>query len=211
MALDLEEQEQIAALKAWWAQYGTLTVTLILVCSLAAAGYQGWRYYRYQQATGAGTLYAQLVQADRAGDHKKVRDMAAVITRDYASTPYAALAALGAAQAGFEQKDLAAAKTHLQWVIDHARQPEVRDIARLRLAGVLLDEKKHDEALRLLEPEPVGSMTALYADVRGDILLAQGKRAEARAAYQTALDRSEAGSVFRNVVQVKLDALGEGK
>jgi predicted negative regulator of RcsB-dependent stress response len=51
----------------------------------------------------------------------------------------------------------------------------------------------------------------LYADLRGDILAGQGKRAEARAAYQTALDRSEAASPYRAVVQVKLDSLGEAK
>ena len=87
----------------------------------------------------------------------------------------------------------------------------MRDLARLRLAGVLLDEKKPGDALKLIESPPVESLTARYADLRGDILLSQGKPGEARSAYQVALDRSEAGSSYRNVIQVKLDALGDAR
>lgn len=211
MAYDLEEQEQIAALKAWWREYGTLVTIGLLACALSFAGVQGWRYYRHGQAAAAVTLYEQLDQAQRAGDHKKVRDIATRITDDYKSTAYATLAALSAAQASFSSGDLAGAKAHLQWVMDKADQAELRDIARLRLAGVLLDEKKPDEALKLLEAKPVESMTGLYADRRGDILLTQGKRAEARSAYQLALDRSEAGSQYRAVIEAKLDSLGDAK
>jgi predicted negative regulator of RcsB-dependent stress response len=88
---------------------------------------------------------------------------------------------------------------------------ELRDIARLRLAGVLLDEKSFEQALQMLETKPGEAMTGLYADLRGDILAAQGKSADARDAYQLALDRSEAGSPYRATLQLKLDSLGEPK
>jgi predicted negative regulator of RcsB-dependent stress response len=211
MAYDLEEQEQIAAIKSWWKEYGTLVTAAVAAFALSFAGFNGWRYYRTSQTTAAVTLYEQLDHAERAADHKKVRDIASQITGGYGSTTYGAYAALSAARASFEMGDLAGARSQLQWVIDHAKEPEVRDIARLRLAGVLLDEKKPDEALKLLEAKPVESLEALYADLRGDALLAQGKRAEARAAYQLALDKSEGGSAYRAIVQAKLDALGDGK
>jgi predicted negative regulator of RcsB-dependent stress response len=211
MAYDLEEQEQIAALKAWWKDYGNLVIAGAAACAFSVAGWQGWRYYQSSQAKAAATLYEQLDQAERAGDHKKVRDIAAEITGQYASTAYGAFAALSAARASFDTGDLAAAKSQLQWVVDNAKEDEIRDVARLRLAGVLLDEKKLEEALALVEVKPVESMTGLYADLKGDILLAQGKRAEARSAYQLALDRSEAGSPYRATLQLKLDALGEGR
>jgi len=211
MAYDLEEQEQIDELKSWWKQYGTLVTFAIMVCALSFAAYQGWRYYKRNQALAAVTLYEQLDQAQRAGDHKKVGDIAARIKDDYKSTAYAPLAALSAAHASFSSGDLAGAKSHLQWVMEKANQDELRDIARLRLAGILLDEKKPDEALKLLEAKPVESMSALYADRRGDTLLTQGKRAEARSAYQLALDRSEAGSQYRAVIEAKLDSLGDAK
>jgi predicted negative regulator of RcsB-dependent stress response len=211
MALDLEEQEQVAALKSWWKEYGTLVTAAVAAASLSLAGYQGWRYYQHGQAIAAVTLYEQLDQAERAGDHKKVRDIAGEITGKYGATTYGAYAALSAARASFESGDLAGARTQLQWVMDKAKEEEVRDIARLRLAGVLLDEKNYAEALKLVDAKPVESMAGLYADLKGDILLTQGKRAEARGAYQLALDKSEAGSPYRSAIQLKLDSLGEAK
>lgn len=211
MAYDLEGQEQIAALKAWWKDYGNLVVAAVAACALAVGGWQGWRYYQSSQAAAAVTLYEQLDRAEHAGDHKKVRDIAAEITAKYGSTAYGAFAALSAARAGFLAGDLAGAKSQLQWVIDNVKEDEIRDLARLRLAGVVLDEKNPDAALKLVEVNPVESMTGLYADLKGDILLAQGKRTEARGAYQVALDRSEAGSPYRATLQLKLDALGESK
>lgn len=211
MAYDLEEQEQIAALKSWWKEYGMLVILCVVAAALSFAGFSGWRYYRNSQALGAVTLYAQLDEAERSADHKKVRDIAGRITGKYGSTAYGAYAALSAATASFQMSDLAGARAHLQWVIDNAGEDELRDVARLRLAGVLLDEKQPEEALKLLDKKPVDSLAGLYADLRGDILLAQGKRAEARTAYQGALDKSEAGSAYRTVIQMKLDSLGEAK
>jgi len=209
MAYDLEEQEQIATLKAWWKQYGNLVTIVATAALLTIAAFQGWRYYRHSQSVAAVTLYEQVERAERAADHKKVRDIAAQIVGKYGSTPYAAMAALASAKAAFTTGDLAAAKEQLAWVMERAREEEIKDLARLRLAGVLLDEKKYDEALKLLETKPVESMTGLYADLRGDVLAAQGKNAEARSAYQLALDKSDSGSTYRAVVQLKLDALGE--
>jgi len=209
MAYDLEEQEQIEELKAWWKEYGNLVIFAVVACALVVAAFQGWRYYRHTQTVTAATLYEQLDQAGRAGDRKRVREIATQILANYGFTPYGAFAALSAARASFEDGDLAEAKSRLEWVVEHARQDPIRDVARLRLAGVLLDEKNYAEALKLVETKPAESMTGLYADLKGDILLAQGNRAEARNAYQLALDRSEAGSPYRAALQLKLDALGE--
>jgi predicted negative regulator of RcsB-dependent stress response len=211
MAYDLQEQEQLEELKAWWKDYGRLVILGVTVAALAVAGFQGWRYYRHSQSVAAAALYEQLEQAGRAGDRKKVAAIATEITAKYAATPYAAFAALSAARMSFEGRDLAEAKARLTWVIEHARVEELRDIARLRLAGVLLDEKSFEQALQLLETKPGEAMTGLYADLRGDILAAQGKSADARDAYQLALDRSEAGSPYRATLQLKLDSLGEPK
>jgi predicted negative regulator of RcsB-dependent stress response len=211
MAYDLQEQEQLDAIKGWWEQYGRLVMMVVIACLFTLAAFQGWRYYQHQRSLAAVTLYEQLVQAERASEHKKVRDIAATITSDYARTPYAAMAALSAARAAFETGDFSASKVQLQWVIEHAREEEFRDVARLRLAGVLLDEKKYDEALALVKDERTPAFGALYADARGDILLAQGKRGEARGAYQQALEKSDAKSPYRAMIQAKLDALGEAK
>jgi predicted negative regulator of RcsB-dependent stress response len=209
MAYDLQEQEQIAELKAWWKDYGRLVILGATFGALVVAGFQGWRYYRHTQTLAAVALYEQLDQAERAGDRKRIPELATAIAAKYAATPYAAFAALSAARAAYEGRDLGEAKARLRWVVENARREELRDVARLRLAGVLLDEKNYDEALKLLESKPGESMTGLYADLKGDILLAQGKGEDARSAYQLALDRSEAGSPYRATLQLKLDSLGE--
>ena len=208
MAYDHQELEQLEELKAWWKEYGNLVIFAAIGCALAIAAYQGWRYYRHTQGVAAATLYEQLDQAERAGDRKKVRDLATQIAGSHGSTPYGAFAALSAARASFESGDLADAKSRLTWAVENAREDAIKDIARLRLAGVLLDEKNYAEALKWVESKPAEAMTGLYADLKGDILVAQGNRAEARNAYQLALDRSEAGSPYRATIQLKLDSLG---
>jgi len=211
MALDLEEQEQVAKIKAWWNEYGTMAITVVVACLVTVLAFQGWRYYRLQQAASANVLYQQMEQAGFANDHKRVRDIAQQITAKYGATAYASLAAFHAARASMETGEFAAAKTLLKWVVDHSREDEFRDLARLRLATVLLDEKNYDEALVLAETKVGEAFVGIYADLRGDILVAQGKPVEARAAYQLALDRSEAQSPYRSMVQAKRDALGDGK
>jgi predicted negative regulator of RcsB-dependent stress response len=211
MAYDLEEQEQLAAIKSWWSQYGKLVIVTVVASLLVVGGIRGWHYYRNTQAASALTLFDQMQRAERANDHKKVRDIAVQIVDKYASTQYATMAALAAAKSNFDTGDLPAAKTQLQWVVDNGKEEEARDVARLRLARILLDEKKTADALKLLEAKHGESFAGLYADVKGDALFADGKRAEARAAYQVALEKSDSASPTRQIVQLKLDALGENK
>ena len=205
---DLEEQEQIDEIKAWWKQYRSLVLLVVAVAAVTVSGIQGWRYHENRQGIEAGELYAQLQAAVSSNEPRKVQDIAAVIADRYGRTGYAAYAALAGAKAAFDSGDTATARTRLQWVVENGRDDATRDIARLRLAAVLLDEKKYDEALKLLDTPHMEAFSALYADLKGDVLIAQGKVAEARAAYQRALDKSEARSTYRSLIQIKLDALG---
>ena len=148
---DLEEQEQIDELKAWWKQYGNLVVLVTVVALLTIAAIRGWSYYQTKQGLDAGELYVQLQGAVGANDPKKVQDIAGVIMDRYKRTGYAMFAALAAAKAAVDTGDRAAAKAKLQWVVDNGRDEESKDIGRLRLAGVLVDEKNYDEALKLLD------------------------------------------------------------
>lgn len=211
MAYDLEEQEQIALIKDWWNKYGRLVVAALLALLVGVAGTQGWRYYRNQQSSSAAILYSQLDTAEKSNEAKKVQDIAATLASSHAGTAYAGMAALRAAKSFAAANDLSSAKQRLQWVVDKAKDEEMRDVARLRLAGVLFDEKNHDEALKLLDAKHVAAFDGLYADLRGDILAAQNKRAEARAAYQTALEKSDPRSSYRQLIQLKLDAQGEAQ
>ncbi len=211
MAYDLETQEQLSAVKAWWGQYGKLVMVTLVAALLVVGGIRGWYYYRNSQSASASVLFDQLQRAERANDHKKLRDIATQIVDKYGATPYATVAALAAAKSDFDTGDLAAAKIRLQWVINNAGEEESRDVSRLRLARVMFDEKNVTEAFKLLEAKPGDSFVGLYADLKGDLLAAQGKRQEARAAYQVALEKSDAASPLRQIIQLKLDALGDAK
>lgn len=208
---DLEEQEQIDELKAWWKRWGSVVLLAVTVAALTVSGVFGWRSYSNSQTLDAGELYVQMQGAAASQDAKKVQDIAAAIADKYPRSGYAPFAALAAARAAFDGGNSPEARARLQWVIDRAKDEGTRDLARLRLAAVLLDEKKYDEALAALRATPVEAMTALYADLRGDVLAAQGKAGDARGAYQLALDKSDAKSPYRGVIQGKLDSLGEAR
>jgi predicted negative regulator of RcsB-dependent stress response len=210
-ALDSHEQEQLEALKAWWIENRNQLLGMLLIVVVAMGGWRGWQYYQRQQADEAATLYQQFIEQLAGKDVKRVNDAAAAVTDRFASTAYAARAALLAAQVNEQGKDPARAKTQLQWVIDHAGESTLKDVARLRLAAVLLDEKNYADALKLLDAKHPDSFDGLYADLRGDVLSAQGKIDEARSSYKLAYEKIDAQSMYRNLIQMKLDALGTAK
>ena len=211
MAFDLEEQEQIAELKQFWKQYRTLIVTMALAALLAFAGMQGWRYYKNSQSEQASALFTKFGEAVRKNDVKEIRTLGKQVMDGFGSTAYGPTAALLLAKVNYENGDGATAAGQLQWAIDKAKDDETAEVARLRLASIRLDEKKYEEALKLLETKHSTAMETLYADLRGDVMLAQGKSAEARAAYKMAIEKSLPNSSYRSVVQIKLDALGGAK
>ncbi|MGH8716198.1 MAG: tetratricopeptide repeat protein [Burkholderiales bacterium] len=205
---DLQEQEQIDELKDWWKKNGRVVILTIITFVVAAAGVQAWRYYQQSQAQQAAELYGALQQLVPENNAKKIRETSAIIIERFSSTAYAPRAALIAAKINYQAGDAQSAKAQLQWVIDHAAEDELQDIARLRLAGMLVDEKNYAQALQLLEAKHNLSYDAFYLDLKGDVLVAQGKFAEARSAYQAALSKADKKSTYRDLIQIKLDALG---
>lgn len=210
-ALDLQEQEQFEALKAWWHENRKQVLAVLLIVVVAVGGWRGWQYYHYKQASEAAALFQQFINQMESNDAKRVNDAAAAVMDKFASTAYAPRAALLAAKVNEQVKDAGRAKTQLQWVIDHADEDSLKDVARLRLAAILLDEKDYAASLKLLEAAHPASFDGLYADLRGDVLNAQGKVDEAKSAYKLAYEKTDASSMYRNLIQIKLDALGAAK
>lgn len=207
MAYDLEEQEQIANFKAFWARFGNLIMGVLIVALLSYSGYNFWQSHKRTQAVEASALYDELQATMTAGDNAKAQRIAGDIQNKYEGTVYAPMAALAAAKTAFEANDLKTAKTQLQWAVDHGND-EYRAIAKLRLAGVLLDEKSYDAALKLLGEGFPAQFSAEVADRKGDVLVAQNKLAEARQAYIAALAAMDKDNPGRQLVQVKLEAIG---
>jgi predicted negative regulator of RcsB-dependent stress response len=207
MAYDLEEQEQIANFKAFWNRFGNLISWVLIIALGSYAGYNFWNSHQRGKAAEASGLYDGLMSAAEAGDNAKAQRMAADIESKYEGTAYAPMAALGAAKAAFDANDLKTAKAQLQWAADHGND-EIKAVARLRLSGVLLDEKAYDEALKVLGGEFLPQFAAEVQDRKGDVLVAQNKLPDARTAYQAALDKMDKRHPGRQIVQIKLDAIG---
>jgi predicted negative regulator of RcsB-dependent stress response len=205
---DLEEQDQLDDLKAWWQRWGNLVTTIAVVIAIALAGVQGWRWWTIKQSEEASALFAGLSQAVRANDMPKAKDAATQLEDRFARTGYAPRAALVLAKLLYDGGETAGAKTQLQWVIDHADESELKEIARYRLAELALNDRQYDDALKLLDAKHADAFAGLYADLRGDALSAAGRNEEARAAYQTAMAKLDAKSPYRNYVQVKLESIG---
>ena len=209
MALDLEEQEQVEELKAWWKQHGGMIAALVVAVAVGFIGWQGWRWYQSNQAAHASALYETVTKAVQANDAKALRDAAGTLVESYPRTLYASMGAMVAARYYFDRGDLKSAKAQLAWVIERAPSQDFKDLARLRLAAVLLDEKSHDEALKLLEAKPGAALEAQYAALKGDVLVAKDRKDEAKAAYRLALEKAGArGDGLRESVRLRLDALG---
>lgn len=207
---DLEEQEQIDSLKTWWKMYGNLVTSLVTAAALAVVGWQGWNWYQNNETAKAAAVFAALEQAVQAGDTQRIKAGAGELTEKFGRSGYARLGALLAAKHSVDGGDLKTAKAQLGWVADNAKD-ELRDIARLRLGAVLLDEQAYDEALKQLEATPAPAFVARFLELKGDVLSAQGKVAEARTAYQSALDKAtgDAAKPGRELLQQKLDSLGD--
>ena len=218
-AYDLEEQEQLAEIKAWWKQYGNRLVNVALVAAVIVLGWQGWNWRQRTQTGEASALYSALQKAVQDGDTQRIKAASGELLEKFDGTPYAAMGALTSARAMIESGDAQTARAQLLWAAEHAKD-ELRDLARLRAATALLDEKAYDQAFALLDGAASLAFEPRFQDVRGDILVAQGKKAEAKAAYRTALTRLDelekkgegrAGAIFRELIGQKIDALGGGQ
>lgn len=208
MAHDLEEQEQIDAVKDWWKKYGNLVTWVVIACLLGYSAFAGWKYYQRRQAAQASQLYSELTKAVNGQDTQRVLRASADMQDKFSSTTYAQMAGALAAKALFEAGDVEQAKGQLRWVAQNAQDDAYKSLAKIRLAGILLDQKSYQEALELVSGAYPTSFAALALERKGDILFSQKKLDEARVAYQAALDGSAERDPGRQLIQLKLDGLG---
>lgn len=208
MAYDIESQEKLDALKAWWDRYGTMCAVIVFVAVAAVAGWRGWQWYQGHQASQAMGYFEALETATgQQGDDAvaRIKAASATLRSDFPKSGYTSRGVLVAAEALRARKDLDAAREQLDWLIAHGTDPALLPLAKLRLAGILLDQKQYDQALAQLN-NPPASFAGLYADRRGDILAAQGKKTEAKAAWAEAVKLLGADSITQ-IIQLKIDAI----
>lgn len=208
MAYDLEEQDQLDALKTWWKTYGNLVSNIVLVLALAFVAYRGWDYYQGKQAVEASTKYETLTQIDEK-DSKAIKALAAEIMDQYSGTPYAGRAALLAAKTNYQvAKDIKSAQAQLEWAAEHAKEDAIKALALLQLAAIQYDAKQYDQALATLAKPHDAAFEGLYLDLKGDVLLATGKKAEAKEAYKQSMEKLDSQGSMLKITKIKLESLG---
>ncbi len=205
--LDLQEQEQIDALKAFWKTYGNLITWLITLVLLAFAGFNGWQWHERQQAAKASSMFGELESAANVGDADRAGHVFGDMKSAVPKATFTQQAGLLAAKVQNDKGQAVNAIASLQWVADNGNE-ENAAVARVRLAGLLADAKKYDDALKQLDLVKTPAFAALVADRRGDVLLAKGDTAGAKAAYKAAWDGLPADQQYKVVVEAKLTALG---
>ncbi len=217
------EEEQLAAIKAFWKNYGS-AILLGLVVSLGSVyGYRAWQNHQKEQAQTASALYQELLDIVVAGQGQALTDeqkatfehLSKTLQTDFESSVYAQFTALFKARNAVVDNDLDTAAHELEWLLLQKPGREIEIVARMRMAQVLLAQggkEKQTEALELLDQitQP-GAFKATYGEVRGDVLLALGRRDEAREAYQSAVDAAGVAGSQRPLAQMKLDDLAERK
>ena len=206
--LDLEEQEQLDEIKHFWREYGNLITWALIAVFGTIAAWNGWQYWQRTQAAQAATMYDEVERAAQAGDTARVERAFSDMKEKFGRTTYAQQAGMLAAKVFVEKGNTDAAKVALAWVAEKSSDEGYQAVARLRLAGVLVQAKAYDEALKQLSGGFPKSFEGLAADRRGDVYSLQGKKAEAKAEYIKAHKNTDEGAEYRRLIEVKLSALG---
>ena len=207
MAYDLEEQEQLDEFKAWWKKNGSMAINLVLAGLVVYAAWQGYHYYQNKKAVEASELYQALVVTD-INKTAEIKTQSAKLMDSFSGTPYAGRAAVFAAKANFSANDDKSAKSQLEWATKNAKESAIKAIASLQLASILFEEKSYDEAQKVLLNISDKGYEGLKANMQGDIFLAQGKQAEAKKAYEIALQSLDAQGKLHQYTRQKLESLG---
>lgn len=199
MAQYASDEEQLEALKAWWRENARSVIAGVVLAAAGVGGWQAWQWHVDSQTQGASAVYSHIENELPMGDRTTIIERAETLRDDYAGTEYAALGALAAARASVRDGDLGAAAEWLAWVRDNADADSLRTLARTRHARVLAEEGEHERALELVAGDAPAGWVGVYAEIRGDILSAQGDYTAAADAYDAALDADERLSEARLV------------
>lgn len=206
--LDLEEQEQLEQLKAFWQRWGNPIVWVLTLCLLGYAGWTGWNLWQRNKAAEASVLFTQLEQSVKTGDLSGSQGLWAQLQKNYASTAYASQGALLTAKLQLDKGKADEAKASLNWVAANASEASYADVARLRLAALQMDAKQWDEAGKTLDAVKSAEFAPLVADRRGDIALLQNKPDQAKTEFKKAYDGLDKQLDYRRMVEMKLASLG---
>lgn len=203
----MNENEQVEQLKKWWREYGVAMIVGILIAVIGGFGWHGWQQHREKVLNHASMRYEQLLTSIMNGETTTAETRANRLIARYPHTPYAQLAALQLARQAVYQNKFSEAEDKLLWLSKHGDSDSLRAVANIRLARVLLTDKKPQEALDVLAKNNNKAYVAAVEEVRGDVLVSQGKTADAKQAYENALKAFPAIEVMQPLLRMKLEDL----
>lgn len=196
------EDEQAERLKEWWKKNGTSIIAGVVIGVGAIAGVNYWRDYTRTQAENASQQFAQMLSVT----DEEAASTGSELMRNYADTPYAGLAALYLAQEHYAAGEVEESAGMLRWALENSSEPSIQNPARLRLARVLIEQDKLDEAAKLAAVEDPEGFASEYLELRGDIAMARGDARTAHTAYEEALREMAPGSSYGTLLTMKLDS-----
>lgn len=203
--LHLSEDEQVEALKRWWKENGTSIIVGALIGIAGIVGVWYWQDYSHGKAERGSLAITEFNEAVQQNKQEVVDSNFTRLKNEFAGTPYPALAALTMAKRSIDARDLVAAETHLRWAMDNAAHESIRHLARIRLARILIQQNKPDDAMLLVADQNDPALLADYAELRGDIYKLQGKAEQARTAYTEALNDTALPGQRRTFIEMKRD------
>ena len=207
---DLSDNEREEQLRRWWSENWLWIVAGIALGLAGLAGFQYWQKTRVAASESDEKAYLAVLDSLSHNDAAAAAKKSGELRAEHPKSPYSDQSDLAIARAYVGSGKLDDAAKRLRTVYESSRDPQLRIVAQTRLARVLSEQGKHDEALKLLDLEKAGSFRPLFHDIRGDVFLVKGDRAGARREYESALasaGKSEDALVDAQYLQLKLDAL----
>lgn len=205
MTVYLSEDEQIEAIKKWWARFGNAILTVIIIAMMGVLASQWWARRENNIAQSASTAYEQLLASVATHDEMTARISAESIIERFPGTTYADISQLMLARFDVEKSDFDKAQQHLNFVINNGKTKAIQQIARIRSAQIDLNQKKADEALKVLETVNDPSFQALISEARGDSYVALGDASKAKTAYQEAYKLIPPNTGAERLLQLKMN------
>lgn len=201
----LTDEQQAERARQWVRENGVFIAAGVVLGLAGLFGWQQWEAYRIRVSGEASVVWEQMRSAINGERFNEATDLMAVLESDYSSTPYFDQARLAMAQTHMDRNSPAEALSELEAVATGGSDPQLKRVAKLRMAQVLIYQSEYDEALRVLGEPGAGAFAGLYHDLRGDALFAQGKLEAAADEYRLALQNDSADAIDRSFVQMKLD------
>ena len=207
---DLTDNEREEQLRRWWSDNWAWIIGGVALGLAILGGWQYWQRHQAQAADRDEASYRAVVEALDANKREEAVKQAGELRERRPGSPYADQSDLALARAAVDRREFDEAARLLKVVADGSKDPELRLVAKTRLARVLVEQGKHDEALALLDATQAGAFGGIVHDIRGDALAAKGDPAAARKEYESALAAGgpESG-VDESYVELKRDALAQ--